>query len=104
MNVFARPAQRRLFGLVAALGYVSLVLLLDVARTQGWLSRSARVLLRDLHLVINPSGFDWFKFVTWLLVPLALTLISRQRVRLVLCGTRREWLGLAVVLVGSCAA
>ncbi len=86
------------------LSYIVVVLGLDVARSRGWLPSDVRGALRQLHLVIDPSGFDWYKFVTWLVVPVLVTWLRAERVTYSFTATRCEWLLLGAVTVGSCAA
>ncbi len=89
---------------VVAVSYVGVVLALDVARSRGWLAPGVRQALRQLHLVTNAAGFDWYKFVMWLVVPFLVTLLRTERVAYSLRATRCEWWLLGVITLGSCAA
>lgn len=86
------------------LGYVGFVLGLDVAMAQGRLPVAARSLLRALHLVHESNGFDWYKFVVWLVVPLAWTWRHPGYRTLSLRATRGEWWLQVTVVAASCLA
>lgn len=96
--------SKRTLGTIGALSYVALVFGVDVARARGCLPAFVRETLVGLHLVTSPSGFDWYKFVTWFLVPAIATFPAERRVGVTLRMTQREGVALGVVVLLSCAA
>lgn len=97
-------SKRTTLGLVLALSYVALVFGVDVARSRGCLPAVVRETLVQLHLVTSPSGFDWYKFVTWFLIPVLATFPVERRVGVHLRITKYEAVALGVVVALSCAA